>query len=385
MRPRVVLSIGNFFFALFETALTYIIIPYLSSFTSEVIAGLIIAAGAFVSCIIFPFLPRIARRMGVQQFAILIAVLQLLCLLTLAASPGAIAVSFFAALAIALGPFLAYQLDLLLEATVAKEGTTGRVRTIFLTAWNVASLAAPLLLGALLASKEAYNMVFVAAAAATLPLIALLAARKLPEGNPPATVRPIQETAVCIARDSDFSAVTFAHFLLYLFFIWAPFYTPLYLHQVIGIPWSELGWMFAIMLIPYVVIDYPAGVLADKVLGDKEMLFVGFILAGTSLAAIGLFTTETPLLTILAVLVTSRIGAALIESMTEGHFFRRVSERDVNSISIFRGIWPLANLAAPIVASFLLFVGSYTLFFFFTGAFIAIAGVITTLYIKDFR
>ena len=188
-----------------------------------------------------------------------------------------------------------------------------------------------------------------------------------------------------MVRDRDLAAVTFGHFLLYLFFSWAPFYTPLYLHEIIGIPWSDLGWIFAVMLVPYVLIEYPAGILADKVIGDKEMMFIGYILAGASFAAISLFTQNTPLILILAVLVTSRAGAALVESMTEGHFFRRVSEKDVNSISVFRGIWPVANLVAPVAASIILLFGNYPLFFALTGGFIASAGVTSTLLIKDFR
>lgn len=384
MRPRVVLSLGNFFFALFSTTLTYIIFPHLASFVSEVAAGLVIAAGAVVSCAVFPFLPRIVARYGAQQLTIFIAILELLALLALAAVPGAITVSILAALSIALQPFLAYQLDLLLEATVTEEGTTARVRTIFLTAWNVAALSAPLLIGALLATGDAYRLVFLAAATATVPFIILFVVRKLPAGKPP-LLSHVLDTARCIAKDRDLAAVTFAHFLLYLFFTWAPFYTPLYLHTVIGIPWSELGWIFAVMLLPYAIIEYPAGILADKVIGDKEMLFIGFLLLGISFAAISKFTAETPTAVILAVLVASRAGAALVESMTEGHFFRRVSEKDVNSISVFRGIWPMASLVAPIIGSGILLFGSYQLFFVLTGGFLAIAGTASALLIKDFR
>ena len=71
--------------------------------------------------------------------------------------------------------------------------------------------------------------------------------------------------------------------------------------------------------------------------------------------------------------------------MTEGHFFRRVSEKDVSSISIFRGIWPLSNVIAPVLGSLILLFGSYEMLFFITGGFIALAGAGTTLLIKDFR
>jgi MFS family permease len=275
-------------------------------------------------------------------------------------------------------------LDILLETTVVEESTTGRVRAIFLTAWNISALAAPLLVGALLASSDAYGHVFFASAVALVPFIVLLTVRDLPRGVPP-RLSNMWSTLVCIMRDRDLFAVTFGHLLLYMFFVWAPFYTPIYLHIELGIPWSDLGWVFSIMLLPYILVQYPAGLLADRVFGDKELMFAGFVLAGLSFSAIGLFTSSTPLIVIICVLFVSRIGAALVEGMTEGHFFRRMSEKDVNAISVFRGIWPFTELIAPIIGSAILIFGNYQLFFIITGLFIAIAGAISTLLIKDFR
>ncbi len=384
MRPRVVISVGNFFFALFSTATVYITIPYLASYMSEAAASLVIAFGALLSCFAFPFLPRLVARYGAQQLALFVALAEILSLFALAAAPGAFAAALFTMLAFSLQPFLAYELDLLLEATVAEEGTTARVRTLFITAWNVASLGAPLLIGALMDSGNAYQNVFLASAAALLPFITIFATRKLPAGRPP-ELENYATTLRRIVNDRDLAAVTVNHLFLYLFFVWAPLYTPLYLHTVIGMPWSELGWIFAVMLVPYVLIEYPAGILADKYIGDKELMFAGFFIAGASLAAIGLFTTATPLIIIIAVLVSSRAGAALIESMTEGHFFRRVSEKDVSSVSVFRGIWPLADLIAPLVGSLLLLSGGYQAFFFVTGGIIAFFGMSVTLLIRDFH
>ena len=384
MSPRVVISVGNFFFAIFPTATFYILLPFLSSFMSAAYTGLVIAAGALVACICFPFLPRFVARYGAQQMALVFAILEILALAALAAIPGALAGAFFVAVTVALQPFLAYELDLLLEATVLEEGSTGRVRALFLTAWNVASLAAPLLLGALLASSDAYNLVFLAAAAALVPFVTLFAARRLPQVRTP-QLSHMGDTLRCLAHDRDLAAVTFGHLLLYLFFVWAPLYVPIYLHNELLIPWSDLSWIFFVMLLPYTLIQYPSGVLADRYVGDKEMMFAGFLLAGASLAAVGLFSSSTPLLVIMAVLVTSRIGSALIESMTEGHFFRRVSEKDINSVSVFRGIWPLADLIAPIIGSCILLFGNYQLLFFITGGIIAVFGILATFFIRDFR
>lgn len=384
MHPRVVLSVGNFFFSLFATLIVYILLPYLSSFMPEAYTGLVVAGGALIAVIGFPFLPRLVARYGAQQLALVFALAEMITLFALAAAPGPFAAALLIATTAALQPFLSYELDLLLEATVAEEGTTGRVRTLFLTAWNVAALAAPLLMGALLASSNAYNRVFLAAAALLVPFVVLLAVRKLPKGATPELSR-MRDSFLCILRDRDLSAVIFAHLLLYLFYAWAALYVPVYLHSVLGIPWASLGWMFSIMLIPYAVVEYPAGWIADRLLGDKELMFAGFIITGTALASLSIISATSSLLLILSILFVSRFGAALVESMTEIHFFRRVSERDVNSVSIFRGIWPLANLGAPVVGSMILLSGNYQMFFVLTGGFLVVAGVATTLLIKDFR
>ena len=384
MRPRTVIYIGNFFFSLFIALITYILLPYVSSFMPAAYSGLVISGGALIAAILFPLMPRLVERYGAQRLLLIFAVIEMFALLALAASPGSLTGILLVAVAIALQPFIAYELDILLEATVAEENTTGRVRAIFLTAWNIAALAAPLLVGALLARSDAYGHVFFAAAVALVPFIALLAARRLPKGVPP-KLSNIKDTLLCIMRDRDLAAVTFGHLLLYLFFVWAPFYIPVYLHTELGIPWSDLGWVFSIMLLPYVLIQYPAGILADRVFGDKEMMLTGFIITGVSFAAIGLFTASTPLIIIVCVLFVSRIGAALVEVMTEGHFFRRMSEKDVNAISVFRGIWPLTEFTAPIIGSAILIFGNFELFFVITGGFIAVAGAVSALLIKDFR
>lgn len=385
MRSREVLYIGNFFFSLFATLTVYIIFPYLSSFMSEEFAGFVIAGGALFALVCFPYLPRLVARYGTQRLALVFAVAEVGALYALLVVPGNVAHAILIAVTVALQPFLYYQLDLLLEATVAQEGVTGRVRTVFLTTWNVAALTAPLFMGILLGTSNNYLWVFIASAMALIPFIILFTIQKLPEGELPLQSSSMRDTFLCILRDRDLAAVTFAHFLLYLFYVWTPMYIPIYLHTVLGIPWATLGWMFSLMLVPYVVVEYPAGWIADRVLGDKELMFAGFFIAGTALALVGTLTSSSSLLLILSILVVSRIGAALIESMTEIHFFRRVSERDANSVNIFRGIWPLADFVAPIVGSLLLFLGNYQLLFLCTGGCIALLGIGATLLIKDFR
>lgn len=384
MHPRTILFVANFFFSVLTALTVYILLPFLSTLMPVTYTGIVVAGGGLVALLFFPLIPRLIARYGVQQLALTFAITEMFVLFVLALSPSALASICLIIVMIALQPFLSYELDLLLEATSAEEGSVGRVRTIFLTAWNMGSLVAPILIGALLAGVNAYHNVFTAAAIALMPFIALLTTRHL-QNHIVSTVSPLSETLSCIFKDRDLFAVTCGHQILWFFYVWAPLYVPIYLHSVLGISWNDLGWIFSIMLIPYVLVEYPAGWVADRYLGDKELMFLGFILAGVSLASISFLSPSSSIFLILGVLITSRIGAALVESMTEGHFFRRVSERDINSVSIFRGAWPLAYSIAPLIGSIVLYFSNYQTLFLFTGGFIAIAGVIATFSIKDFR
>ncbi len=384
MHPRITLSLGNFFFAISSILTVYILLPYLSAFMPEQYTGLVISGGALISLTFFAFLPRIIERYEAQQIAIVLGIAQMFTLFALAMQPNIVGAVILIAILIAIGPFITYTMDIMLEATVAQEGVTGRVRTLFLTAFNIAEFGTPLLMGSLLATSDAYPHIFIAAAAAIVPFIVIFAAHKLPKGKPPKKIRLLEGLSIML-HDRNLTAVSIAHLLLYLFYTWAPLYVPIYLHTKLGISWVELGWMFSFMLIPFILIEYPAGIIADRFLGDKELMVLGFIIMGASLASFSLITASSSITFIAIILFSSRIGAALVESMTEAHFFRAVSEIDTEMIALYRMTWPFADLIAPVAGSILLLFYGFSGFFIATGAFLVIAGVWSSSSIKDFR
>lgn len=384
MRRIAVLSLGNFFSAAHFFLIIYILAPYLATLMPAAVSGLAISLGAVVTLTLFPTLPRLVRKYGPRRLGIILAALEALILLALAFNPTPLLAVLLAALACAVSPFIAYQLDLLLEATVTDEGSTGRYRTAFLTAANVALVLAPIITGFLLDDSERYDLVFLVAALTLLPFIYVMVRGKFPVSVLPQKTN-VKEACLCIIRDKDLRAIAIAGGVLQIFFHIAPLYIPLYLHTALGIPWSELGWMFAVMLIPFVLLEYPAGWLADTKIGDRRLLAAGFVIMGLALAATGLITQSTPLVAIVVVLVLSRTGAALVEAMVESHFFRRVSAEDANTVSIFRMLRPLGALIAPVVGSIILSVASYTTFFAITGVGILLVGFWSALMIHDPR
>jgi MFS family permease len=384
MKPRSILTLGNFFAPTHFFLIIYVITPYLATFMPDSATGLVVSLGAIITLGIFPLMPHLVRVHGPRRLAIFFAVIEGFALSWLSLDPSPLPAILLIALACATTPLLSYQLDLLLEASIAKEGTTGRIRTLFLTSANIALVFAPLLVGLLLDSGESYWRVFAVAAASLLPFIALMGVRKLPEGTTPNFVGII-EAYICTMKDRDLRAIVFAHGTLQFFYHIAPLYIPLYLHNVLGIAWQDLGWIFAIMLLPFALLEYPAGWIADRKWGDQELLIGGFVLMAISFAALALVTVDTMMIVIALILVLNRSGAALVEAMSEGHFFRRVSASDAATVSIFRMTRPIAALIAPIIGSIVLSVSSYGALFLITGALIGIAGVASGMRIKDFK
>lgn len=384
MSPRLKLSLGGFFSALHASLIIYILGPYLATLMPVAYTGLVISAGAILTLILFPIAPHIVERFGAKKLAMYGALLEIVVLLGIAITPLPYVAIALVALSAALSPLIFYQLDLLLEATIRQEGITSRVHAAYLTAGNIAYVVAPLIVGFLLDGTAVYSRMFFAAALSLVPFVILFLFNHIPEGRPPRFC-DIRETAGCIIWDRDLRATVFASIVLQFFYHLAPLYVSLYMVEVLGMDWSVLGWMFMVMLIPFVLVEFPAGEAADRWFGDKEMMATGFVIMGISFTVIPFFDASTAIWFMLAILVATRIGAALSEAMIEGHFFRRVSEQDAPTISVFRMMRPIAALAAPICGTLLYLAGGYTALFVCSGLFVAFFGAISALLITDVK
>ena len=384
MRTRRLLSFGNFFASAHFFLFMSVLAPFLATMMPAANTGFVISFGAVITLCVFPFVPNIVGRFGPQRVALLLATLEAFLLLSLALNPGFTAVILLAAFACAVSPVLAYQLDLMLEATVRSEQETGRIRTAFLTAGNIALLASPLLIGTLLDGGDKYERIFFVASLSLIPFILVMLLARMPHGHIPAT-RDMAEAWRGVWQDIDLRAVATSMFILQLFYHLVPLYIPLYLHTVLGIPWGELGWVFALMLVPFVLIEYPAGILADTKLGDRSLLIAGFAIMGIAFALIAVITAETSIFIILLILMLTRVGASLVEAMVEGHFFRRVSEEDTGTVGVFRMMRPIGALIAPLAGSIFLMVSTYQQLFLCMGLIMAIIGMMVATAVRSFR
>ena len=163
----------------------------------------------------------------------------------------------------------------------------------------------------------------------------------------------IKDTISLFWKNLNLRGLYFASFFLNLFYSTAIVYLPIYLHNIIGFNWTILGIMFSLILIPFVLVEIPAGIMADKKWGEKELMNIGFVILIISLVLF-YFTKSTNPLIWGAILFLSRIGAALIEAMRESRFFKIIDVEDVSHINFLRTSYPLGYITGPILTSLIL-------------------------------
>jgi len=136
--------------------------------------------------------------------------------------------------------------------------------------------------------------------------------------------------------------------LLHLFYAWMVIYTPIYLSAHLDFSWWEICVIFAVMLLPFLIIPFPLGKYADK-LGERKMLMAGFLIA--SLSTLLLFFMEEQRVLMWAVLLfITRVGAASIEVMSDAYFFKHIKPENEEMVGVYRTASPLAYILGPMVA-----------------------------------
>jgi MFS family permease len=233
-------------------------------------------------------------------------------------------------------------LDIFLEE-VSTDKETGRIRTTYLTFYNLGWIIGPII-SANLIEMGGYSLSFIASALLVVPIFLIITHQR---HNLKDKVKKTKEKLITslnkIWRNKNLRGVFIAAIALNIFFSGAVLYIPLYLHQTLGMSWAQLGWIFSFMLLPFVIFEIPIGFLADKYLGEKEMMFLGLFIIFAALLLF--FYIKTPSMILWAItLFFSRIGAAMVEATRDTYFFKNISAKDLGLINIFRITGPLGYL-----------------------------------------
>lgn len=343
----------NFFLALH----TYIVAYIASGFIAEIIGvksvSMVYAAQALLGFFVLFFLPRIIRIFGNIRTLLWLTVIEAGVFGGIALLDTPLFVLPLIVFSIASSTFFPLCMDILIEYYTKNEGDAGGARTAHLTVSNTALVLAPFISG-FIADALGFRAVYMVSMLFLVPFFFILI-RHFHAFIDPAYHD--QNTRGAIRRlwaASDLMRISILRFLLNFFFAWMVIYVPLFLHKTIGFSWVDIGIMLSIALIPYVLTELPAGIVADTRLGEKEFLIGGFLLTGVGTLAL-IFTSAPVFWFFTSALVITRFGAALIESMTETYFFRRVNESDGGIIMLFRLLFPASYLIGALSGTAILF------------------------------
>jgi predicted MFS family arabinose efflux permease len=336
--------------------------------------------GSAISILGFLFTPPIIRKFGNYATMIGLILLQIVLFYGLISFTDPMLLAGIFALQTAIVSLIGLSLDIFLE--VYTEGTNvGAVRGLYSATLNASWVIGPLIGSMLINGTDNYHNTYVAALAMLFPLLYLVY-RNFPKFKDPSYshLSPHQ-LLKHIASNKNWTKLFAANTILQVFYSWMVVYSPIYLNKVIGFSWKEIGFILVIMLIPFPLIQYPLGKLADKRYGEKEMLAIGFAIMGISTIMLAASTMQILLFWAILLFIT-RIGAATAEIMIETYFFKTVSSKDSAALGMFRVTRPASYFIAPVITLVGLYFAPMQYLFIPIGV-ICLIGLYPALTIKD--
>ena len=284
MKKRSVLTVlylTSFLYSLRVAIPAYLNSSFLGQILPDRFVGYVYTCGALLTLILLLFLPKILARFGVYKLAVTFLSLGVISILGLAFLHGSVLlVGLF--LTMLLSTTICYLcFDVFLE-DASDDKSTGRIRSIYFTSLNIAWVFAPTLAGLLMRGGNNFSNVYMVASLLTLFTLLTIAWSmrnfKEPKYANPSIIFAIKQTY----SNKNLSGIFWAVFILQIFYSWMVIYTPLYMNKSIGFSFAEMGPMFTIMLLPFILFQIPFGRLADKVMGEKELLIFGFLVMSVS-------------------------------------------------------------------------------------------------------
>lgn len=375
-----VIYLLGFLFTLHVAMPSFMSSTFLARFTSENFVGIMYTLSALLTIGAFVIVPRILRKFGNYRTIMGLLIIDFVSVIGLTFVSNNFLISLFFIASFVAIAIISFNVDIFLES-FSQDATTGKIRGTFLSTANIAWIIAPLIGGMILTDGD-YWKIFLATALLIPPILFLIHNNLKNFKDPEYETVRLKTTALEIVRDKNIRDIFVVSFLLHFFYSWMVIYTPIYLYSHIGLSWQEIGIVFSIMLLPFVLTEAPLGRLADRRWGEKEVMSVGFIVMALATGLITFIESKSVALWATILFIT-RIGAAMVEVMSETYFFKKVQPDKANFISMFRTMRPWAYITSPVIATALFSVDLPIKYIFVFLAVIMFLGLHWSLELKD--
>ena len=351
LRRQIMYLIG-FIMATSVSFLSYFQSSFLEEFIGIGFVSLFFVFANMATIIAISIFPKIIHKIGNYFTTKIVIILYAASLLSIAAASGRISATLSLLFFVITSNLIWINIDIFLEE-VSSDESTGRVRATYLTCMNLGWMLGPVISARLIELAD-YPLSAFSGALIMIPFFLIIVYRK---NNLTDKVKRTKQGTIesfkKLWKNKNLRGVFIATTALNIFYSAAVLYIPIHLHQGLGIPWSQLGLIFSISLLPFILFQLPVGLLADKYFGEKEMMIIGLFILFCSLFLF--FYIKSPLALLwAAILFFSRIGAALVEATSNTYFFKNVSAEDLGFINIFRMSHSLGYLLGAAFSSLVL-------------------------------
>lgn len=291
-------------------------------------------------------LHKIINKIGQSNALFVFLIAKILFAIALINLPITLWGSILLVLYLIVGNIARVNLDVLLE-TFSVDRMSGRIRGLFLTIFSLGFILGPKL-AFLIKINHGFHGIFVTILAIDLLIfvVDLIWLRGV-RGNDKRRLSAPQ-IIKAFFRHKNLKRIYYIAILVDFFYATMIIYTPIYLNSI-GFSDTDLGNMFTFMLLPFLFLQYPIGRLADKYLGEKELIITSLLITAFSIVYIYFLDSSSVYVWGVALLMT-RVGIAMLETLRDSYFYKRIDGDDVAKIDLFRTSMATAYIAFALIS-----------------------------------
>lgn len=351
----------------------YILSSFIQELTGLDNIGIFFLIAYGVSFYILLNLHHLIKRHGKSKTLILFLVFKTLALLAMGIYADNMVAVLFSIWFLVSDAVSWVALDIIIEG-FSDNKTTGATRGLHITILNVGFMFGPFI-AAWTIENFGFNFVFYASALLSLVVLAIIVLKYRNVNHE--IKRDLSVLAVLgrMMQRKNLMRIYYASFMLELFYCVMSVYTPIYLLSL-GFSWVDIGKIITIMIIPFILLEIPLGILADKRTGEKEWLVFGLLFLAIATGSMS-FVAEPNIYLWMGILFATRIGASIVQVMRDTYFYKKIGPGDVDLIDFFRTTKSASYIFGMIFFSLFLIVFPLKMLFVMLGviAFTALAPV----------
>jgi MFS family permease len=243
---------------------------FLETFTSEETVGLIYTIASIITALALFGALKLLPILGNYKTTLLLVVLETASLIAMSISGSIEWILPAYIIHFVVTTILFFNIDIFLE-NYTKDSGTGGIRGFAYSLASIAWMCAPFIAGFVVGTDNLYWRAFAVGLLFLIPFGLIIAFALKDFKDPIYRATSLLTDLKSVIKNQDKRWIFLSGFLLKVFFAWMVIYTPIYLHEYIGFNFQEIGIIFAVMMLPYILLEWPIGKLEDKFYGEKEI------------------------------------------------------------------------------------------------------------------